>query len=95
MAGEVPDWVVTPAETLSGDVSIDCGLAGTVMRFLPPVAALADGPVAFDGDPQARVRPMGARARRAARPRGRRSTTAAAARCRSPSHGTGRCRAAR
>jgi 3-phosphoshikimate 1-carboxyvinyltransferase len=57
--GEVPDWVVTPPETLTGDVSIDCGLAGTVMRFLPAVAALADGPVRLDGDPQARVRPMG------------------------------------
>jgi 3-phosphoshikimate 1-carboxyvinyltransferase len=29
------------------------------MRFLPPVAALADGPVHFDGDPYARSRPMG------------------------------------
>ncbi len=29
------------------------------MRFLPAVAALADGPVVLDGDPQARVRPMG------------------------------------
>jgi 3-phosphoshikimate 1-carboxyvinyltransferase len=29
------------------------------MRFVPPVAALADGPVAFDGDPHARTRPMG------------------------------------
>jgi 3-phosphoshikimate 1-carboxyvinyltransferase len=28
------------------------------MRFLPPVAALADGPVSFDGDPYARERPM-------------------------------------
>ena len=34
-----PDWVVTPA-TLRGGAHIDCGLAGTVMRFLPPVAAL-------------------------------------------------------
>ncbi len=59
VGGEVPDWVVTPPETLTGDVSIDCGLAGTVMRFLPAVAALADGPVRLDGDPQARVRPMG------------------------------------
>jgi 3-phosphoshikimate 1-carboxyvinyltransferase len=57
--GTVPDWVVTPPETLRGDVSVDCGLAGTVMRFLPAVAALADGPVRLDGDPQARVRPMG------------------------------------
>lgn len=40
--------------------SIDCGLAGTVMRFLPPLAALADGPVHVDGDKQAYARPMGA-----------------------------------
>ncbi|MEN5075580.1 3-phosphoshikimate 1-carboxyvinyltransferase [Isoptericola cucumis] len=49
---------VTPGP-LRGDTRVDTGLAGTVMRFLPPVAALADGPVHFDGDPQARVRPMG------------------------------------
>ncbi len=41
-----------------GGGSVDCGLAGTVMRFVPPAAALADGPVAFDGDPRARERPM-------------------------------------
>lgn len=51
------DWLVTPAP-LEGGTSIDCGLAGTVMRFLPPVAALALGPVAFDGDAGARRRPM-------------------------------------
>lgn len=53
-----PDWLVTPGE-LSGPASVDCGLAGTVMRFVPPVAALAHGPVSFDGDPHARTRPMG------------------------------------
>lgn len=52
-----PDLLVTPGE-LTGSTSIDCGLAGTVMRFLPPVAALALGPVAFDGDAAARRRPM-------------------------------------
>jgi 3-phosphoshikimate 1-carboxyvinyltransferase len=52
-----PDLLVTPGE-LGGGISIDCGLAGTVMRFLPPLAALALGPVAFDGDPHARNRPM-------------------------------------
>jgi 3-phosphoshikimate 1-carboxyvinyltransferase len=52
-----PDLRVTPAE-LSGGTSIDCGLAGTVMRFMPPVAALALGPVGFDGDAAARRRPM-------------------------------------
>lgn len=54
----VDDWLVTPPESLRGGVTVDCGLAGTVMRFLPAVAALADGPVRLDGDPQARVRPM-------------------------------------
>lgn len=52
------DWRVTPG-ALTGDVRVDCGLAGTVMRFVPPVAALATGDVAFDGDPHARTRPMG------------------------------------
>src|SRR5690606_28604189 len=52
------DWRVSPA-TLVGDASIDCGLAGTVMRFVPPVAALTAGDVSFDGDPRARERPMG------------------------------------
>ena len=51
------DWQVTP-RTLAGPTTIDCGLAGTVMRFLPPVAALATGLIRFDGDPRARVRPM-------------------------------------
>jgi len=49
---------VVPPPVLRGKTAIDTGLAGTVMRFLPPVAALADGPVAFDGDDQARLRPM-------------------------------------
>ncbi|WP_210508621.1 3-phosphoshikimate 1-carboxyvinyltransferase [Naasia sp. SYSU D00057] len=52
-----PDLLVTPGE-LSGGVPIDCGLAGTLMRFGPPVAALALGPVTFDGDAAARRRPM-------------------------------------
>jgi 3-phosphoshikimate 1-carboxyvinyltransferase len=43
---------------LTGGAHIDCGLAGTLMRFLPPVALLADGPVRFDGDDRARARPM-------------------------------------
>lgn len=49
---------VTPPAELTGSTSVHCGLAGTVMRFLPPVAALALGPTAFDGDPYARKRPM-------------------------------------
>ena len=52
------DWQVTPAP-LRGGATVDCGLAGTVMRFLPPAAVLADGMVIFDGDARARERPMG------------------------------------
>ncbi|MBW0016529.1 MAG: 3-phosphoshikimate 1-carboxyvinyltransferase [Mycobacterium sp.] len=37
---------------------VDCGLAGTVLRFVPPLAALADAAVDFDGDEQARARPI-------------------------------------
>ena len=42
----------------SRTVSIECGLAGTVMRFVPALAALLPGEFAFDGDPHARQRPM-------------------------------------
>ena len=52
-----PDWKITPGEMI-GSTSIDCGLAGTVMRFMPPVASLALGPTTFDGDEGARRRPM-------------------------------------
>lgn len=51
-------WVITPAP-LRGGVKIDVGNAGTVMRFLPPLAALATGDVAFDGDPRSYERPLG------------------------------------
>jgi 3-phosphoshikimate 1-carboxyvinyltransferase len=50
------DWRVTPGRLRSA--AVDVGLAGTVMRFVPPLAALAAGPVRFDGDPYARQRPM-------------------------------------
>ena len=50
-------FIVTPGKT-SEPVQIDCGLAGTVMRFVPPVAALSSSQIRFDGDPHARVRPM-------------------------------------
>lgn len=52
------DWTVTPGE-FAGDTEVDCGLAGTVMRFVPPVAALSHGTVSFDGDPHMRTRPIG------------------------------------
>lgn len=53
-----PDLLVTPAEELLGSTTIDCGQAGTVMRFVPTLAALALGPVVFDADATARSRPM-------------------------------------
>lgn len=52
-----PNLKVTPS-ALTGNVSIDCGLAGTVMRFVPPLALLVSGTVEFDGDEGARRRPM-------------------------------------
>lgn len=53
------DQVRVRPGALAGPAKVECGLAGTVMRFVPPVAALADGVIGFDGDPGARVRPMG------------------------------------
>ncbi|MDQ6874547.1 MAG: 3-phosphoshikimate 1-carboxyvinyltransferase [Actinomycetota bacterium] len=50
-------WRVTPG-TLTGECTVAVGNAGTVMRFLPPVACLAEGTVHFDGDPRARQRPL-------------------------------------
>ncbi len=52
-------WRVTPPDVLRGGTDVDCGQAGTVMRFVPPLAALADGPVRFDGHPSALTRPVG------------------------------------
>jgi 3-phosphoshikimate 1-carboxyvinyltransferase len=56
-----PDLEITPMGSGSSvpDTAIDCGLAGTVMRFVPPLAALRNGNALFDGDPHARMRPMG------------------------------------
>ena len=48
------DGRLDPAES----ARIDCGLAGTVLRFVPPLAALGPAPVGFDGDEQARARPI-------------------------------------
>ncbi|MGW8766649.1 3-phosphoshikimate 1-carboxyvinyltransferase [Streptomyces sp. NPDC055815] len=50
-------WRIIPSP-LRGPATVDVGNAGTVMRFLPPVAALADGPVRFDGDPRSHERPL-------------------------------------
>src|SRR5208282_2586913 len=53
-------WHVTPGQPAPGAaVSVDVGNAGTVMRFLPGLAALTSAVVAFDGDARARQRPVG------------------------------------
>lgn len=52
------DWSVTPSAP-AGPATVDVGNAGTVMRFVPPLAALANGEVRFDGDPRSRERPIG------------------------------------
>lgn len=52
------DIIEVSPGVLTGNATIDCGLAGTVMRFTPPLAALATGDVVFDGDEGARRRPM-------------------------------------
>lgn len=52
-------WVVTPGVGRTSEPSaVDCGLSGTVMRFVPPMAALGSAEVRFDGDDRARDRPM-------------------------------------
>jgi 3-phosphoshikimate 1-carboxyvinyltransferase len=52
------DLTITPAP-LYGPAQIDVGNAGTVMRFLPPVAAMAHGLIHFDGDARSHERPLG------------------------------------
>lgn len=50
--------IIPPAELHAGG-TIDCGLAGTVMRFGPAIAAFANGTTTFVGDPAAEKRPLG------------------------------------
>ena len=58
--GAVPSWTVTPGQPAAGArLGVDVGNAGTVMRFLPAVAALTAAAVEFDGDARARQRPVG------------------------------------
>lgn len=54
------DWVVegVPGALVPTGAFVEVGNAGTVARFLPPVAALATAPVTFDGDPRVRERPL-------------------------------------
>ncbi|CAN3127849.1 3-phosphoshikimate 1-carboxyvinyltransferase [Mycobacterium sp. smrl_JER01] len=56
--GEDTDLTVSGSLAPRAGARIDCGLAGTVLRFLPAVAALTTEAVTFDGDEQARSRPI-------------------------------------
>jgi 3-phosphoshikimate 1-carboxyvinyltransferase len=56
--GAGPELTVGGRIVPGPNARVDCGLAGTVLRFVPPLAALADAPVDFDGDDQARIRPI-------------------------------------
>ena len=58
ITGSDEAWQITPAP-LRGPARVDVGNAGTVMRFLPPLAALAQGDISFDGDPRSYERPLG------------------------------------
>ncbi|HEY5843394.1 MAG TPA: 3-phosphoshikimate 1-carboxyvinyltransferase [Mycobacterium sp.] len=56
--GDADDLTVSGALSPAAGARVDCGLAGTVLRFVPPVAALSRSVVEFDGDEQARARPI-------------------------------------
>lgn len=54
-----PDLEVNPNGALAGDTVVDCGQAGTVMRFVAPLAGLSHGDVTLTADESALHRPMG------------------------------------
>jgi 3-phosphoshikimate 1-carboxyvinyltransferase len=56
--GAGSELIVSGAIAPQPGVRIDCGLAGTVLRFVPAAAALGTETVTFDGDEQARARPV-------------------------------------
>jgi 3-phosphoshikimate 1-carboxyvinyltransferase len=56
--GDASELTISGAIAPRPGARIDCGLAGTVLRFVPPVAALSTETVTFDGDEQARARPI-------------------------------------
>ncbi|WAC94487.1 3-phosphoshikimate 1-carboxyvinyltransferase [Mycobacterium sp. Aquia_213] len=58
VAGDGTELTVSGRLDPGPGARVDCGLAGTVLRFVPPLAALANAAVEFDGDEQARVRPI-------------------------------------
>jgi 3-phosphoshikimate 1-carboxyvinyltransferase len=53
------DLLITPPASFTGGGDIDCGQAGTVMRFVSPLAGLARGDVHLTADASALHRPMG------------------------------------
>lgn len=56
--GDDTELTVSGAIAPAQGATVDCGLAGTVLRFVPSVAALSTASVVFDGDDQARSRPI-------------------------------------
>ncbi len=56
--GAGTDLRISGAISPGSNARVDCGLAGTVLRFVPPLAALGTATVTFDGDEQARARPI-------------------------------------
>ena len=58
IGGDGPELTVSGSLNPGAAARIDCGLAGTVLRFVPPLAALSTATVLFDGDEQARSRPI-------------------------------------
>ena len=56
--GDDTELTVSGGIAPAAGATVDCGLAGTVLRFVPPVAALSAEAVVFDGDEQARARPI-------------------------------------
>jgi 3-phosphoshikimate 1-carboxyvinyltransferase len=58
VAGDCPRWRVRPGQPAAGRVTIEAGNAGTVLRFVPPVAALSRAVAEFRGDPRAAQRPV-------------------------------------
>ncbi|MGO9284802.1 MAG: 3-phosphoshikimate 1-carboxyvinyltransferase [Mycobacterium sp.] len=56
--GSADELAVSGSISPPAQARIDCGLAGTVLRFVPLLAALGAGLVTFDGDEQARIRPI-------------------------------------
>ena len=58
VTGDAAELAVSGALAPATGARVECGLAGTVLRFVPPLAALSESVVTFDGDAQARVRPI-------------------------------------